>query len=230
MKASVLIVEDEALIADDIAGILEKYRYRITDVVDNAADALTTITKDKPDVALLDININGNLDGISLAPKLQLPFVFLTSYYDQHTLDRARTVNPAGYIVKPFGEKDLIVNIELACQKKIVTPQSPLPPSKLFVRKDQEIISLNSDKIIFAEAFDNYTNVYTASDRYIVSHTLKSIEEKLLPLGFVRVHRSYLINFQAIECIQENIIFMSGHKVSIGKSYRKDFYSQLALL
>ena len=86
MKASVLIVEDEALIADDIASILEKNGYSVTDIVDNSADALESIAQSKPDVALLDINIKGDHDGIELAPKLDVPFVFLTSYYDQNTI------------------------------------------------------------------------------------------------------------------------------------------------
>ncbi len=230
MKASILIVEDEALIADDIANTLEKNGYRITDIVDNAEDALEACTREKPDVALLDINIKGDMDGLELAPLLKLPFIFLTSYYDQHTLNRARTVKPSGYIVKPFAEKDLIVNIELAFEKKTLSAHQPALPVKLFVRKDQEIIALDSDRIVFAEAFDNYTNVYTETDKYIISHTLKSIEEKLLPLGFRRVHRSYLINFQAIDHIQENTIYLKGHQVAIGKSYRKEFFNRLELL
>ncbi|HCX21567.1 MAG: hypothetical protein CMB80_21675 [Flammeovirgaceae bacterium] len=230
MKASVLIVEDEALIADDIASILEKNGYSVTDIVDNSADALESIAQSKPDVALLDINIKGDHDGIELAPKLDVPFVFLTSYYDQNTINRAKLVNPSGYIVKPFAEKDLIVNVELAFRKKTLIKPTANSPVKLFVRKDQEIVALNSDKIIFAEAFDNYTYVYSETDKYMISHTLKSVEEKLSQLGFIRVHRSFLINFQAIDNIQDNTIFLKGHKVLIGKSYRKDFFNQLELL
>lgn len=229
-KSSVLIVEDEPLIADDIAGILEKQGYTITDIVDEAITALESVAKQKPDVVLLDINIEGDIDGIDLAPQLKAPFVFLTSYYDQATLARAKAVKPSGYIVKPFSERDLIANIEVATLRsngKIITKAEPV---KLFVRKDQEILSLNSDEIVFAEAFDNYTIVHTNDDKYIISHTLKSIEEKLLPLGFMRIHRSYLINFQAIDSISEGMVFLKGHQVLIGKSYRKDFFDQLALL
>lgn len=229
-KASVLVVEDEPLIADDIAGILEKHGYIVTGIVDEASTALEAVAKQRPDVVLLDINIEGDTDGIDLAPQLKVPFVFLTSYYDQATLERARAVKPSGYIVKPFSEKDLIANIELATVRsndKIVTKAEPV---KLFVRKDQEILSLNSNEIIFAEAFDNYTIVHVEKGKYIISHTLKSIEEKLLPLGFMRIHRSYLINFQAIDSISEGMIFLKGHQVLIGKSYRKGFFDQLALL
>ena len=103
-------------------------------------------------------------------------------------------------------------------------------PVKLFVRKDQEILSINSSDIIYAKAFDNYTIVYTNQDKYIISHTLKSIEDKLLPLGFIRIHRSYLINFQEIDSISEGMVFLKGHQVLIGKSYRKDFFDRLSML
>lgn len=229
-KSSVLIVEDEPFIADDIARILKNNGYTISAIVDEAATALNAIATQKPDVVLLDINIEGETDGIDLAPKLNVPFIFLTSYYDQATLTRARAVRPSGYIVKPFSENDLIANIEIANIRSTSSITPKADPVKLFVRKDQEILSLNSDEIIYAEAFDNYTIVYTLKDKYIVSHTLKSVEEKLLPLGFIRIHRSYLINFEAIDSISEGMVFLKGHQVLIGKSYKKDFFDRLSLL
>lgn len=230
MNQSILIVEDEPFIADDIARILKKNGYVITAIVDEASAALDAIAQQQPDVALLDINIEGDTDGIELAPKLKVPFIFLTSYYDQDTLLRAKEVRPSGYIVKPFSENDLIANIEIASIRSKDKITSQPGPVKLFVRKDQEIHSLNSDEIIYAEAFDNYTIVYTHKDKYIVSHTLKSVEEKLLPLGFIRIHRSYLINFEAIDSISEGMVFLKGHQVLIGKSYKKDFFERLSLL
>lgn len=229
-KSSILIVEDEPFIADDIARILKKNGYDVSAIVDEATDALNAIDTQKPDVVLLDINIEGEIDGIELAPKLKVPFIFLTSYYDKATLARAREVRPSGYIVKPFSENDLIANIEIANIRLSEKITSKPEPVKLFVRKDQEIHSLYSNEIIYAEAFDNYTIVHTHKDKYMISHTLKSVEEKLLPLGFIRVHRSYLINFEAIDSISEGMIFLKGHQVLIGKSYKKAFFDQLSLL
>ncbi|WP_424962873.1 LytR/AlgR family response regulator transcription factor [Ekhidna sp.] len=229
-KSSILIVEDEPLIADDIARILKNHEYIVTAIVDESLAALKSVAEKVPDVALLDINIEGDVDGIELAPRLRVPFIFLTSYYDQSTLNRARAVNPSGYIVKPFNENDLIANIEIATLKSKGNVITKSEPVKLFVRKDQEILSLNSDEIIYAEAFDNYSIVHTEKNKYIISHTLKSVEEKLLPLGFIRIHRSYLINFEAIDSISEGMVFLKGHQVLIGKSYRKDFFDRLSML
>ncbi len=184
-KPTILIVEDEPLIADDIAETLEANGFTVCDIVDEAEDALNAVAKYSPDLALLDINIEGDQDGISLAEQLSIPFIFLTSYYDKATLERAGKTNPSGYLVKPFQENDLIANVELGLNRKRIITKSNSAPEKLFVRKDQEIISLMSDEILYAEAFDNYTNVYTEGSKYIISHTLKSVEEKLQHLDFL---------------------------------------------
>ncbi|MEO9476291.1 MAG: LytTR family transcriptional regulator DNA-binding domain-containing protein [Cyclobacteriaceae bacterium] len=229
-KPSILIVEDEALIADDMAEILETHGFIVSDIVDEAVDALSSIEKNNPDMALLDINIKGEEDGISLASRLEIPFVFITSFYDQKTIQRASKVNPSGYLVKPFSENELIANVELALSKQKPLENTNQTPEKLFFRQDQEILSVKSDQIVYAEAFDNYTNLFTIDSKYIISHTLKSVEEKLTPLGFVRVHRSYLINFKLIDSISENSVFLMGHKVQISKSYRKNLMDQLTLI
>lgn len=229
-KPSVLIVEDEPLIADDLAAILEKNGYTVVDIVDEVPDALASIEKYSPDIALLDINIEGSSDGIDLAGKLEIPFVFLTSYYDQNTLDRAKKTNPSGYIVKPFNENDLIANVEIALSRTRKNTKESRPPEKLFLRNGPEIVSLMSSDIVYVEAFDNYANVFTEKDKFIISHTLKSVEEKLLPFGFMRIHRSFLINFAHVDSLSEGYVFLKGHKVQIGKSYRKEFVDGLSML
>lgn len=229
-KARVLIVEDEPLIADDIADALERNGYEVVAIADEAEDALQAVIDHAPDIALLDVNIEGETDGIELAHQMPIPFVFLTSYYDQNTLDRAKQTNPAGYIVKPFSEKDLIVNLEIALSRTAPAKAEPRQPEKLFLRNGQEIISVMSSEILFVEAYDNYSNVYTVKDKFMISHTLKSVEDKLLPFGFRRIHRSYLINFSKVDTISEGYVFIASHKVQIGKSYRKEFMDSLSLL
>ncbi len=228
---SILIVEDEPLVADDIAMILENNGYEVAGIADNSEEAMEILQDQSPKLALLDINIEGNQDGIEFAKTLNIPFIFLTSYYDRRTLDRAKRVNPSGYIVKPFSEKDLIANVEMAVYRKTSSSVTESGnPEKFFVKKDQEMISLLASEIVFVEAFDNYATVYTENDKYLISHTLKSVEEKLIPMGFYRIHRSFLINFSLIDSISEGYVFLKGHRVQIGKSYKKGFLEKLSVL
>lgn len=229
-KGSILIVEDEPLIADDLAATLESQGYHITAILDEAVDVFQHLENNKPNLALLDVKIAGNVDGIQIAEKLDIPFIYLTSFYDQKTLDRAKKTNPSGYIVKPFSEGDLIANVEMAMAKTTQKNSKTNEPEKLFLRNGQEIVSMMSSDIVYVEAFDNYANVYTEKGKFMISHTLKSIEKTLIPLGFHRIHRSYLINFDHIDSISENYVFLKGLKVQIGKSYRKDLMDRLTMI
>lgn len=117
-KKKVVIVEDEALIALDLEMIMESMNFKVVGISDNGDEALDIISSRDPDLILLDINIRGQKDGIELAEiirtKTQKPFVFITSYADRNTLERAKHTLPYGYILKPFSEMELKATIEIA--------------------------------------------------------------------------------------------------------------------
>ena len=231
-KTSVLIVEDEPLIADDIALIIERAGYDIFGIEDNADDAMLSLIGNKPDIALLDINIEGEKDGIHLAhlinQKHHIPFVYLTSYYDKNTLTRAKATNPGGYVVKPFDEGDLMANIELALSKKYAINEAP--KEKFFVRNQGQLQAIDPSEILYAESEDNYANIYIEGKKLVVSHTLKSVEEQLTPFGFIRIHKSYLVNFQKITSIHEGYVFIDELKIPIGRAYKEEFLRKSAIL
>jgi DNA-binding NarL/FixJ family response regulator len=114
----ILIVEDEPLIATDIAMHLDNIDFQVSGIAYDSDDALRQLQHNTPDAILLDINLNATLDGIEIAylikEKYQLPVVFLTSFSDRTTLDRAKKTDPAGYIVKPFDERNLLATLEIS--------------------------------------------------------------------------------------------------------------------
>lgn len=115
--STILVVEDEAIIAADIQGALESLGYRVPRVVASGADALDALDSLRPDLVLMDIRIQGELDGIETAKRVKalrdVPIVFLTSHSDQATLQRAKAAGPRSYLLKPFDEKDLRTTIEV---------------------------------------------------------------------------------------------------------------------
>lgn len=228
---SVLIVEDEPLIADDIAMTLKGNGYGIVGPVDNAEEATQALTKTKPNLVLLDIHIKGNKDGIQLASEVRsrykLPFIFITSFYDKATLDRAKATEPQAYILKPFDDKDLMINVEMALFKHRKTP---LAPDKFFVKDKNELIGLDARDILYAEAFDNYCKVFTDKQSYIISHTLKQVEEKLSAGSFMRVHRSYLVNFEKVTSINESNVCLGLTKIPLAQSYRQELMDRITVL
>jgi DNA-binding NarL/FixJ family response regulator len=114
----VLIVEDDPLIAIDIEQILSNLNFKVSGVSYNAEDALLQLKDNTPDAVLMDINLEDGKDGIDIAAVINelynLPFIFLTSHADRNTLERAKKTKPAGYIIKPFDEKDLLAGLEIA--------------------------------------------------------------------------------------------------------------------
>ncbi len=118
----ILIVEDEPAIAHDIAAILTGNGYQVCGIAHSSTKAMDYLVTKSPDIALLDISIKGDKDGIDIAhiikKKHDIPFVFLTSFADSETIERVKETAPYGYIVKPFKERDLAPVIEVALLRK----------------------------------------------------------------------------------------------------------------
>lgn len=120
-KTRILVVEDESIVAKDIQNTLIKLGYDVPSTASSAASAYEKLEELQPELVFLDIKLKGEEDGIHIAEhikeKYNIPVIFLTSYVDQETLDRAKVTEPYGYIVKPFNESDLKTTVEMALFK-----------------------------------------------------------------------------------------------------------------
>jgi CheY-like chemotaxis protein len=116
-KVRILVVEDETVVAMDIANTLRKLGYKVTDTVPSGEQALDSLKENRPDLIFMDIGLKGEMDGIDTAAQIRsvysIPVIFLTAYVDEKTLDRAKGTVPAGYITKPFEENDLRIAVEV---------------------------------------------------------------------------------------------------------------------
>lgn len=121
VKKRVQIVEDEEIVASDIELTLVELGYSVTSIVNSGEDAVKKAEEDKPDIILMDIQLAGKMDGIEAARRIysqyDIPVVYLTAHSDQQTLKRATETDPFGYIIKPFEDRDLYSNIEIALHK-----------------------------------------------------------------------------------------------------------------
>lgn len=118
IQASILIVEDEAIIALDLEQMLEELGYRVAGTASSAAEAVDLARARQPDLVLMDINLKDATDGTVASMRLHAdggpPVVFVTAYDDERTLAKAKLGEPAGYVLKPFSMRDLRVAIEMA--------------------------------------------------------------------------------------------------------------------
>ena len=120
-KTTVLIVEDEAIVAADLAGKLGLLGYEVVGTAASGKDAVDLACSLKPEVVLMDIRLQGPMDGIEAAEEIgsrfDVPLIYLTAHSDTATLDRAKLSGPFGYILKPFEERELSTTIEMALYK-----------------------------------------------------------------------------------------------------------------
>lgn len=118
---SVLIVEDERVVAMDLRLLLQRLGYSVPAIASSASEALEQVAVHRPALVLMDIRLRGPQDGISIAEQIRasydIPVVFLTAYADQHTRQRVRQTAPYGYLVKPFNEPTLQTTIEMALER-----------------------------------------------------------------------------------------------------------------
>lgn len=119
--ASILIVEDEGIVAQDLMEALTRLGYRISGVASEGTQAVAMATQLQPELVVMDVSLRGEIDGIQAARMMQeqshVPIIFLTGHRDSETLQRAVLTGPLGYLIKPFQEDELRCAIEVAIHK-----------------------------------------------------------------------------------------------------------------
>lgn len=122
MKARILVVEDELIVAQDIRLILVQLGYEVPAPVNSGEAALACLDTVQPDLILMDIRLAGKMDGITTAKRIHqrkaVPIVYLTAHSDQTTISQADITEPYGYILKPFDERDIAIVIDKALHRR----------------------------------------------------------------------------------------------------------------
>jgi DNA-binding LytR/AlgR family response regulator len=234
-QLQIMIVEDEPIIAQEMSMVVEDLGYQVCAMVMHGSEIEKSYIACKPDLLLMDINLGKGPDGISLVENLmkikKIPFIFVTSYADKATLDRAKLVNPDGYVVKPFDDKDLQAAIEIAFARfeqyntaieieELQQKDNYLINQHLFIRHKNKLVRLNPDNILYAEASSNYTQIVTTDQTYTVSSHLAIIEQKLAAHGFFRVHRSFIVNIAQINIVEEDLVLIGNKNIPLSRNAR----------
>ncbi len=220
-KKNILIVEDQLIITMDLEYMLQELGYDVCGVCTNYDDAISTIKAAKPDLILVDIILYGEKTGIDLAHEInathQTPFIFLTSHADRSTIESAKSTNPAGYIVKPFNRNDVYAAIEIALNQVEAKEESQV----IFLPNGKHKTKIPMDDMIYAHAEGNYTTFITTTKKIVLRKCLKEVAETILNhKRFVRIHRSYLINTDAIRARSaSNILLNNGDNLPLGRAY-----------
>jgi len=245
-----------AVVADDEVLARQKLRQLLRDdrdieIVGESATALETIELVKatnPQLLFLDIRMPG-MDGFDVVGALTgkadvcLPRIIFTTAYDQYAL-RAFEVNAVDYLLKPFTQERLRAAIERVREQPQAKQHAPgaangnnkgvnFYTNRIIFKSRGRILFLPVSDIRWIGAEGNYVRLSTATETHLLRETMAHLEERLDPRGFLRVHRSFIVNLKYVKEVRretngESVVIMdSGQKVALGRSYRASLNKQL---
>ncbi len=211
MKKKILIVEDEIIIAESIRSTLRKFGYDVSGIVSFGEDAVEIAGEFHPDLVLMDIQLEGKMNGIEAAEiihsKYNYPIIFLTAQTEEKTLKDAAATNPFGYILKPFKENELKVTIEMALykhsleqiQKIFFTKLEHLHDIAHQLNKCETINNVFQITVRVAQEickFDDYEYFLSKDDKLEIRHGTLENKDNVNELNYSRVIAGYILKTQ----------------------------------
>ena len=180
-KADILVVEDESIVARDLANRLKRLDYHVTGIAASGEDAIGKAVEAPPDLVLMDIMLRGDMDGIEAAgqiwERLGVPVVYLTANSDENTLQRAKITGPFGYILKPFEERSLYTTIEMALYKHQIEDELRRHRDQLEEMVEERTAELTKANEALQESEERYRTLIETSPDAIM---LADMDDKLI--------------------------------------------------
>jgi len=226
------VVEDEMIIAASIVSTLKKLKYNVVNTASNYNAAIDMIEKEELQLLLLDINLGGKKDGIDIATYVrsnyELPIIFLTANSDIATVQRAKTVKPNAYLLKPFTKDDLYTAIEIAFSNYDESSDKQLKKDSIILKIGYDYIKLKFSEIVYLESDDNYVSINIGSGKPLVSRaTLSEMTDKLPSSTFTRINRSVIINHAFIKKVETDQVLVGDAGFSITLKSRQELLEKI---
>lgn len=239
-KYKILIVEDEPEIAATLVDILQMLEYDVVGTASSYDEALTLLKQSPADIALLDILLKGPKSGLDLAEKINdqfdLPYIFTTAYGDKETVAKATELGPYGYIVKPYSMKELGPSIEVAianfANRQALKPEQAdfFANNHLYVKVNSRLLRINDDDILYVEARGDYAVFKTKDNGYIVNTTITKAITKMNPKKFLKVHRSFIVNLDKIQNIEDYNIQIHDKIIPVSRRNKPELMNRIDLI
>lgn len=239
---SIYIVEDEPLYANQLMILVDELGYELAGMSDNSDKALKEIPILKPDLLLVDIKIKGTLDGIDFVSLIQkeiiIPTIFITSFKDNETFNRAKKVSPYAFLTKPFDISNLQRTIELAFNTyapsentvKKIWHEDIVLKDAFFIKNRNRLEKVIIEDILYLEVEDRYSTLYLENNKkYVLRMSMTNVQEKLPDNSFFRVHRKYSVNLKKVSSIdlQDNLVYMGDINVPVSRANKEELLEKI---
>lgn len=231
MPIRILAIDDDPIFAESIREMVEEIGHLLIEVVSEITEFKRLVKATDPELLLIDIDLGQEISGIELANELSTdiscPFIFITSHTDLETTQKAIELLPAAYITKPINSAALLSAISLA-ESKHVSKSRPGNATGLFIKAGGALKKFKAEDIYYVEVMDKSCFLHTSQGEIEVTIRLKDLK-KQLPKGFIQIHRSYIVNLEAIQeldsqvaTVTVNTIVESMRQLPVGRSYRDE--------
>ncbi|MEQ9301765.1 MAG: response regulator transcription factor [Cyclobacteriaceae bacterium] len=218
---NILVVEDELIIAEMIKEMLVELGYKVNGIAKNYAEAMAFLEQsDAIHLSILDINLEDDRSGIDIGNHISqhypnLPFIYLTSYTDKKTVQKAASSSPEAYLSKPFTSVDLYTTIEII-RARIKTSK------QVIIQDGRNHVRIETKDIRYIKSDNNYLEAFTSEKTYLIRNSLNAFMEEIDDPNFIRVHRSYVVNMLHVKSINGQYVYVGEDRCPISRNYKQE--------
>jgi DNA-binding LytR/AlgR family response regulator len=226
-KLKVFIAEDDVFISEELKAILLDLDYEVVGIGHDYDSSVFILKNNEADIALLDIKMHGMDQGFEIASfikeDINIPIVFLTSFSDQETVEKAVFYDPKGYIVKPFNQSDIFTTLAVV-RKRIESVDRPI-----LIKSGREHFTVPFAEIMYVKSDDKYIEVHTITERHVERESLQNFLDRLRSNDFIQVHRSYAVNRNYISGVTSDSVTIKKTEIPLSRTYKNALKSALGI-
>ncbi len=233
IKLKCIIIDDEPLAQEVIERYLENIReLELIRKCSNAMEAFEVLHTEQIDLMFLDISMPV-ISGIDFLRSLRkAPEVIITTAYPDFAL-QGFELDVVDYLVKPISLERFMKAVNKAIDRTKVSPQQLFEPKPsrvdyMFVKSDQKLIKIKFSDIDYIEGMKDYVKIFTGEKMIVTLHTMKYFEGSLPSNEFIRIHKSYIVNLDAIKTLSGNELEVRKSRLPIGSSFKENLMKYIS--
>ena len=227
-----IAVDDEPLALDIIKSYISRVPFlQLMKTFDEGISVIEYLSSNDVDLIFLDIEMGG-FSGTQLLKTLQKkPNVIMTTAYRNYAVD-AFELNVTDYLLKPFSFERFLKAVEKVYNLLNVEQKHPITNNSdngyFFVKSSHKMVKVNFEDILYIEGMSEYIIIKTKTANIITLQSFKDIESTLPESGFIRIHKSYLVSLNKIDCVEGQYVKIGSKELPIGNKYKKIFLDAIS--
>ena len=215
-KTKIFVAEDDVFISEQLIDMLEELGYNVLDVGYDYDSSLEILKYSNPEIAILDIKMHGKDEGLKIAQyineSLKIPFIFLTSFSDEETVQKAVAQNPSAYLVKPFNKNDIFSTLELVKRTKSI--------DTITIKDGWKHVNLRVSDILWVQSDDKYIEIFTKDAKYVERSSIKAFLNSNKSPKLVRVHKSFVVNITHVSKFSSRYVVVNDQNIPVSRTYK----------